>query len=87
MNDPGREICYNKPVNIMIKLFATLREYGPAVQEKDVPEGASVGDIVRELNIAADFPMIRLVNGEFAELRTVLKEGDVVALFPPIAGG
>jgi len=38
-------------------------------------------------NIPLDMPMIRLVNGEFAELSQRLKDGDVVALFPPIAGG
>ncbi len=77
-------ICFMK---VVLKLFATLRDFGPKYQELELVEGSTLKDLISSHNIPLDMPMIRLVNGEFAELSYQLKEGDVVALFPPIAGG
>lgn len=74
-------------MRIVVKLFANLRDFGPKYQEMEVPESFTLLDLVRSLGIPNDYPMIKLVNGEFAEFQTVLKEGDTVSLFPPIAGG
>lgn len=74
-------------MKVTLKLFATLRDYGPKYQELDVEEGISLEQLIDKFCIPKDIPMIKLVNGEFAELDHVLQEGDVIALFPPIAGG
>lgn len=74
-------------MKVTVKLFATLRDYGPKYSEIDIKEGTSLKDLIKMFNIPDDFPLIRLVNGEFANNEYELKEGDIVSLFPPIAGG
>jgi sulfur carrier protein len=74
-------------MRISLKLFASLREYGPAYQEIDIPENAVLRDVIKTLGIPDDDPLIKIVNGIFRDLDQNLEEGDVVALFPPIGGG
>lgn len=70
-----------------VKLFASLRDFGPKYREIDLQGSPVLEDIIKTLNLPDNYPIIRLVNGEFAEPGQPLKEGDVIALFPPIAGG
>ncbi len=81
-------------MRVVVKLFGAVRE---AVGGKELsvalPEGARVRDLVALL--ARDHEVIdrfgeRLatsVNLEVAARETVLREGDEVALLPPVAGG
>jgi molybdopterin synthase catalytic subunit len=81
-------------VRILVKLFGAVRE---AVGEKELsvalPEGARVRDLVALL--ARDHEVIdrfgdriaTSVNLEVAPRETVLRDGDEVALLPPVAGG
>jgi sulfur carrier protein len=72
---------------VTVKLFATLRDGRFDMEERPLPEGACVGDVVRELRIAeADAPL-RFLNGRQCEMSTPLHDGDVLALFPPVGGG
>lgn len=75
-----------------VRLFAQLSEYLPANAKGkraivEVPNASSVRDIVRYLGIPEDVAGVILVNGQQAGLDTMLRESDVVSLFPPIAGG
>jgi molybdopterin converting factor small subunit len=74
-------------MNITIKLFTTLKQFGQEEQEMVVPEKSTVSDVIRMLKIPKTIPLLRIVNGVHVDLNHVLKEGDVLALFPPIAGG
>lgn len=74
-------------MKITLKLFATLKEYGPEIQDIAVPENTTVSEVIRMTNIPDNFPLLRIVNGEHVKKDFALKEGDVLALFPPIAGG
>lgn len=79
-------------MKVELKLFASLRSYLPEDMsgndsEIDVEEGKTVGEVIRELNIPEDAPKIFFVNGIHANKARVLKDGDRLALFPPIAGG
>jgi len=81
---------------VEVKLFASLRT---AAGEKGfLTDAASVGELLREAaeRYGEDFAKrlqiaTVLVNGKnIAHLRwkrTRLKDGDVVSLFPPLAGG
>jgi molybdopterin synthase catalytic subunit len=81
-------------VRVAVKLFGAVRE---AVGEKELsvalPEGARVRDLVALL--ARDHEVIdrfgdriaTSVNLEVAPRETVLRDGDEVALLPPVAGG
>ncbi len=79
-------------MEIEVKLFATLRDYLP--QESDrfsckmkVDEGTRVQDVLTRLKIPGEMPKIILVNGIHGKKEQVLKEGDVLSVFPPVAGG
>jgi molybdopterin converting factor small subunit len=74
-------------MKVKIKLFATLRKFGPEEQEVDLPENATVEDAINLLNLPEKFPLLKIVNGEHRPPKHLLKDGDELALFPPIAGG
>jgi len=74
-------------MKITVKLFATLRDCGPEIQEKNVPEGSSVASLIDSLTLPEDIPLLTIVNGVHTDPQEKLKEGDVLALFPPVGGG
>jgi molybdopterin converting factor small subunit len=53
----------------------------------DLPPGTTVGEVVHSLRIPADLERLTVVNGLDAAPDQVLSEGDVLSLFPPLAGG
>ncbi len=79
-------------MEIEVKLFATLRDYLPkgssqfSVKMK-MEESSRVQDILTQLKIPEEMPKIILVNGVHGKKDQVLKDGDVVSVFPPVAGG
>ena len=74
-------------MNITVKLFATLRDFGPEIQEMNVPDGSTVESVVNSLKLPEDIPLLKIVNGVHVGSGEVLKERDVLALFPPVGGG
>lgn len=74
-------------MKVKIKLFASLRNFGPEEQEVELPENATLEDAIKLLNLPEKIPMLKIVNGEHRNIEHTLKEGDEIALFPPIAGG
>lgn len=74
-------------MNVKVKLFASLRQFGPDVQVVDLPEATTIEAVERCLNLPPSIGLLRIVNGEFRTAEHHLKEGDELALFPPIAGG
>jgi molybdopterin converting factor subunit 1 len=81
-------------VRVTIKLFARLREIaGAGKLERELADGATVGDLLAALR--AEFPRladvtartITSVNQEFATPDRPLRDGDEVAIFPPVSGG
>ena len=54
----------------------------------ELPEGACVGDALRELaGLADDLPLVMAVNREYADEQAPLDPGDELALIPPVSGG
>ncbi len=79
-------------MEIEVKLFATLRDYLPKGSSRfsckmEVDGPSRVQDILSRLKIPEDMPKIILVNGIHGKKDQVLNEGDVVSIFPPVAGG
>ena len=74
-------------MKITVKLFATLRDFGPEIQEMSVPENSTIEKVVNSLNLPKEIPLLKIVNGVHADPQEMLKEGDVLALFPPVGGG
>ena len=73
-------------MKVKIKLFASLRNFGPDEQVVELPENATIEDAVNSLNIPK-IALLKIVNGEHRPVIHQLKDGDELALFPPIAGG
>jgi sulfur carrier protein len=79
-------------MEIEVKLFATLRDYLPKGSTRfscrmEIDGKTQVQDILEKLKIPEEFPKIILVNGVHGKKEQVLKEGDVLSVFPPVAGG
>ena len=79
-------------MEIEVKLFATLRDYLPKGSGRfsckiEVDDQTRVQDILSRLNIPDEIPKIILVNGIHGKKEQMLKEGDVLSVFPPVAGG
>ncbi len=79
-------------MKIEVQLYATLSQYLPkgaknrkAVMEFD--DGLTVGKVIDQLGIPKEHPNMVLVNGIHARDDAPLKDGDVLAVFPPLAGG
>lgn len=79
-------------MKIEVQLYATLSQYLPkgahnrrAVME--FAEGVTVGQVMDQLGIPKAHPNLVLVNGIHAEENAPLKDGEVLSVFPPLAGG
>jgi molybdopterin converting factor small subunit len=53
----------------------------------DVPAGTTVDQVVHSLRIPSELERLTVVNGHDAAPDQPLSEGDVLSLFPPLAGG
>ncbi|MDP2257349.1 MAG: MoaD/ThiS family protein [Polaromonas sp.] len=84
-------------MKITFKLFATLTDYLPQssrrsnIVELEVAPDATISQIIEPYGLPPKLVHLVLVNGRYIapELRlsTTLSEGDVLAIWPPIAGG
>jgi molybdopterin converting factor small subunit len=79
-------------VRVEVRLFATLERYLPPGSANglailDVPDGSTAADVARHLGIPAGFERVLLVNGREAGAEHPLSPGDVLDLYPPLAGG
>ena len=74
-------------MKVKVKLFASLQEFGPRIQDMELPEGALLEDLLEKLRFPDGLPLLKIVNGRHVSLQQRIRDGDEVALFPPIAGG
>ncbi len=77
-------------MKIEVKLFATLRCYGPQQQTPlnlDMPAGSRVAHVLEILSIPTEMEKVISINGRPADENSVLHGGDRLTFFPPAAGG
>lgn len=79
-------------MRVRVKLFAILSRYVPGAGsgvpfETDLPEGATVNELVRRLNLPSEEVKVAFINGHTRPLDWPLEPGDEVGIFPPIGGG
>jgi sulfur carrier protein ThiS len=79
-------------MEVEVELFANLADYRPpgacaGPVRIEVPGGATVHDLLRQLRIPDDVPRLLLVNGRDAAPTERLAGGDVVKVLPPLVGG
>ena len=84
-------------MNITFKLFATLTDYLPAEARRsnqvtlDVAQDTPISQIIEPYGIPPKLVHLVLVNGKYIQPEgrdtTTWAEGDVLAIWPPVAGG
>ena len=77
-----------KNITATIKFFANLREFAPPKKIMTLPTGSTVRTVLDIFTISEETKLIILINGSPHKKReTIIKDGDIVAIFPPLAGG
>lgn len=84
-------------MNITFKLFASLGDHLPASVRPGnempltVADGATITKVIEPFGLPPKLVHLVLVNGKYIEpaqrASHVLQPGDVLAIWPPIAGG
>lgn len=83
-------------MRITFKLFATLGDYLPPGArfnqiELDLTQGATVAEVIDTHALPPKLVHLVLINGHFVppteRATRALVDGDVLAIWPPIAGG
>lgn len=79
-------------MRVRVKLFATLPKLVPGTTagvsfDVELPAGATVGDLVSQLELPADEVRMVFVNGRARLAEWALNQGDEVGIFPPVGGG
>ena len=84
-------------MKITLKLFASLTDYLPDqarssnIVELDAQAGTTISQLIERFDLPPKLVHLVLVNGTYIEpgqrLSHRLAEGDVLAIWPPIAGG
>jgi molybdopterin converting factor small subunit len=75
---------------VKLKFFAGLRDFLPPGESPylaDLEDGTTVADVFRAFGVPLEKPRIILVNGRHSDSNRVLADGDLLAVFPPVAGG
>ncbi|MGD8389730.1 MAG: MoaD/ThiS family protein [Desulfobacteraceae bacterium] len=79
-------------MRIRVQLFASLSRYTreagmDGFQEVDLDDEATVETLLSILSVPREEIKLIFVNGIHADSGTVLRHGDRVGVFPPVAGG
>lgn len=84
-------------MKVTLKLYAMLSDYLPAASrgdnslELEMPEGTRLAQVIERIRLPERLTHLVLVNGLYVapgdRAGRVLAHGDVVAIWPPIAGG
>ncbi len=81
-------------MKVTIRYFAAIREaVGRSTETRDVPDAFTAGDLID--SIIASHPAVQalqrtsrvMINHVYAERGRPLREGDEIALIPPVSGG
>lgn len=96
-SEPVAEPAAGGRVKIGFKLYASLTDYLPAQArasnrvELEVAPDATIADVIAPYGLPMKLVHLVLVNGRYiapADRATrTFEEGDVLAIWPPIAGG
>jgi molybdopterin synthase sulfur carrier subunit len=84
-------------MDITFKLFATLTDYLPPAARRsnvlnmEVDDGMTIAQIIEPFGMPEKLVHLVLVNGTYVppeeRASKVLNDGDVLAVWPPVAGG
>ncbi|MGC8807090.1 MAG: MoaD/ThiS family protein [Thiomonas sp.] len=84
------------PVRITLKLMATLTDYLPQPRQGhqmalEIPPGTTIQDVVERFRLPWKLVHLVLVDGVYIDPDQrdvrVLRDGETLAIWPPVAGG
>jgi molybdopterin converting factor small subunit len=65
--------------------FSVLRGGRPVVKSLELPEGATAGDVLKELGVGEDVELIILINERPSNEKAPLADDDVFTIMPPVS--
>jgi sulfur carrier protein ThiS len=79
-------------IEVEVRLYATLRRYHPRLAPSEpltvqLDDGATLEDLLDELNIPREEVKVTFVNGRRKNARCLLRNEHRVGVFPPVGGG
>ena len=79
-------------LQVEVRVFGGLEKFLSGVKfaqpfKVEISENATVGMLLKELEVPPEYIHAVLVNGRHADLEDRLFSGDRVSLFPPVGGG
>jgi molybdopterin converting factor small subunit len=79
-------------MRVTVKLFATLVRFKDGTRagkpfDVELSDGAVAKDLIDHLKIPPEETHIIFINNIIEEPHSMLKDGDVVGMFPPVGGG
>ncbi len=80
-------------MTIELRLFASLRKHLPPGSPRgkcalELPDGITIGEVLARMDIPHASAQMVLVNGDHdRDFDRALRDGDVLSIFPPVAGG
>jgi molybdopterin converting factor small subunit len=79
-------------LKVQLNLYASFKGYLPDKSAGnscivEVEEGTRIRELLVRMNIPPEAPKVIFLNGVHAQGDEVLKDGDRVGAFPPVAGG
>ena len=79
-------------MKVEVHLFASFTKYLPENAEgqmiwMELDEGTTIEQVLIKLGVPLDHVKLVFLNNVKAPMDTILKEGDRMGAFPPVAGG
>ena len=79
-------------MRVTVRLLTAMKKYHPAPNSGDsweltLSDGSTVQNLLDKLNIPAKVPKTVLVNRIHAQFKDSLRDGDVISILQPVAGG
>lgn len=80
-------------MHITVNIYAYLQYYLPdpenAMKNKewDMPEGSTIGQVLKQLKLPREIRVTVLVNNNSVDEKAVVKEGDIIHILPQMVGG
>jgi sulfur-carrier protein len=74
-------------LKVEVRLFATFREGREKKYFLELPADSKISAVLDILKIKEEDVSILLLNGRDGDTNRILKDADVLAVFPPVGGG
>ena len=80
-------------MRVTVNIYSNLRYYLPGAEkylkekEWEVPEGASISQVLEKLKLPKEIRVTILLNSSSVDEKAVLKEGDIIHILPQMVGG